>query len=100
MKFNAMYQMFNYNIQYVLTKARRKFEFLLISLGPGLLQSPDLPLPKMRRQSRATNLLLNTAERLGPRATLSEINADALLPALRRYRRRADGLTTPFSTIQ
>ena len=54
--------------------------YLLNSLGPGLLQSPDFSLPEMRRQGRATNLLLDTAGRLGPRAIA--LNADALLPAV------------------
>ena len=56
---------------------------LLNSLGPGLLQSPDFSLPEMRRQGRATNLLLDTAERPRPRTIV--LDADALLPALIRY---------------
>lgn len=55
----------------------------LISLGPGLLQSPDFSLPEMRRQSRATDFLLDAAERLGRRAIA--LDADALLPELMRH---------------
>ena len=73
----------DYRIDYLMMvgfKREKKNNYLLISLGPGLLQSPDFPLPEMSRQSRTTNLLLDTAGRLGPRAIA--LNADALLPAV------------------